>query len=71
MTGTHKDTLACAYLITSNFDVMNNIQERVTHFTVKWHKIHASVLVPEEWVDKRKEGSSLGGTCYTEDSQER
>lgn len=31
-TGTHKDKLACAYLIISNCDTMNNIQESVALF---------------------------------------
>ena len=70
-TGTHKDKLAYAYLIISNCDTMNNIQESVALFIQERYKFNASILIRKEWVDKSKEGYDLGENCYSEYSQQR
>lgn len=69
-TGTHKDKLAYAYLVISNCDAMNNIQESAALFIEGRYKFNASILIPKEWVDKSKAGSDLGENCYFEYSQQ-
>ena len=69
-TGTHKDKLAYAYLVISNCDAMNNIQESAALFIEGRYKFNASILIPKKWVDKSKAGSDLGENCYFEYSQQ-